>query len=69
MIAKITIFFAVILVVWFVGIKMWYSEHPNEAIEAYVKKKWPKWYIAWIYCLMIEVILIVVSIFWFLFLR
>lgn len=69
MIAKITLFFGVILLVWGIYMKIWYSEHPKEAVEAYVTNKWPKWFIAWIYCIMFEVVLAVVSIFWFLFLR
>lgn len=67
MIVKITIFFAVILLVWYIGIRVWFSEHPKEAVEAHVSKKWPRWYIAWIYCLLIEIVLVIVSIFWILF--
>lgn len=69
MIVKITIFFAVILFVWFFGMKMWFSEHPKEAIQARILNEYPKWFIAWVHCFLVEVVLAIISIFWFLFLR
>ena len=69
MIGKIAIFFGVVLLVWGISMKIWYSEHPKEAVEAYLTKKFPKWFMAWIYCIMLEVVLALASIFWFLFLK
>lgn len=69
MILKFTIFFGAVLLVWGIGMKIWYSEHPKEAVEAYLTKNYPTWFMAWIYCIMFEVILALASIFWFLFLK
>ena len=68
MIVKITIFFAVILVVCWLCMKVWFNEHPLEAI-ALQCGKYPIWYLIWCWGVLLEIVLIVVSIFWFLFLR
>lgn len=69
MIGKIGIFFGDVLLVWGICMKIWYSEHPKEAVEQYLTKKYPKWFMAWICCIVLEVVLAVASLFWFLFLR
>lgn len=68
-IAKGTIMLTVILLIWICYIRFYYRANPKAAFEFIINDNPPAWaYVLVVLCI-VDVILIVVSVFWFLFLR
>lgn len=72
MIVKITIMLSAILFIWTVLLRLYYNANPLDAIAMGVsinRGKLPVWFIIFLLLWVVEVVLIVLSIFWGLFLR